>query len=140
MTRRRKKRFPRLPGLPAQPGSPQSTGPPALPPPAGPARDLQVEIDLLRELVQRVHTQAGVLDDVDELSKVMDRIGRASARLADLVKTQQALRAAAETQAGEEGALAAMLDEVIGEVRQRGELARQKTAPRPPGGAPHGRD
>jgi hypothetical protein len=65
-------------------------------PDSPPSGELQEEIDrlrsLMRQLYARVATQGGELETAD-LAKTLDALGLTSTRLANLLKTQQALRA-----------------------------------------------
>ncbi|KPL74097.1 hypothetical protein ADN00_13910 [Ornatilinea apprima] len=61
-------------------------------PGAQPGGDLREEIDMLRGLIQRVVSLAEGGRELEELLGILEKVGRASTRLATLLKTQQTLQ------------------------------------------------
>ena len=61
-------------------------------PGAQPCGDLREEIDMLRGLIQRVVSLAEGGRELEELLGILEKVGRASTRLATLLKTQQTLQ------------------------------------------------
>lgn len=57
-----------------------------------PGGDLREEIDMLRGLIQRVVSLAEGGRELEELLGILEKVGRASTRLATLLKTQQTLQ------------------------------------------------
>lgn len=80
---------------------------------AQPAGDLKEEIDMLRGLIQRVVALAEEGRDLEELLGILEKVGRASTRLATLLKTQQSFH----SDDGIYDVLNQVIDEVLCEKR-----------------------
>jgi hypothetical protein len=59
--------------------------------PAGPPGDLRGEIAALRAAIHQVSEQAAAVDTLAERLRVLDGLGRACVRLANLLRAQRAL-------------------------------------------------
>ena len=79
-------------------------------PTAGPAEDLHGEITLLRAAIHQLSARAGAVESLAEQLRVLDGLGRASVRLANLLRAQRAL---------EEEQTAAALSRALDEVNRK---------------------
>jgi len=80
---------------------------------AQPTGDLKEEIDMLRGLIQRVVALGEEGRNLEELLGILEKVGRASTRLATLLKTQQSF----QSDEGIYDVLNQVIDEVLCEKR-----------------------